>query len=211
MEELRTRVKGLVGAERLPSLDHVVSDWLIRNPFQLEGVSAEDVDQEKGEGEVPNTSTSESRQLLHQLDAWLDARPKSKPLPPKADAEEEPVRKPFDVKQRLLDLERDLFPSFTAEKSSTSNRPEESMETGDEGRREGLGAEGARKSGTRFQWRWDRERLKTMGCIAGAIMIVGIVVVFYYVAGSESISQVDHSISTSNSRTPLQDEENSPP
>lgn len=211
MDELRTRVKGLVGAERLPSLDHVVSDWLIRNPFQLEGVSAEDVDQEKGEEGVPNTSRSESRHLLHQLDAWLDARPKSKPLPPKMEAEEEPVRKPFDVKQRLLDLERDLFPSFTAEKSSMSNRPEESMEAGDKEGREGMDAQGARKHGTRFQWRWDRERFKTIGCIAGAIMIVGIVIVFYYVAGGESISQVDHSISTSNNRTPLQDEEKSSP
>eukprot|EP00894_Picocystis_sp_ML_P001869 jgi/Pico_ML_1/52386/g3097.t1 len=52
MEDLRTRVKGLVGAERLPSLDHVVSDWLIRNPFQLEGVSAEEVDGEKGEEDI---------------------------------------------------------------------------------------------------------------------------------------------------------------
>lgn len=211
MEDLRTRVKGLVGAERLPSLDHVVSDWLIRNPFQLEGVTAEEADGEKGEEVDPDASRSHTRHLLHQLDAWLDARPKSKPPPTRMEGEEETVRKPFDVKQRLLELERDLFPSSSGTQTNKSNRQEEEMDTGAAQVWEGTGTHTARKTGTGFQPSWNRERLRTMGCIAGGMLIVGIVAIFYYFAGSESIGQINDSISSSNNRTPLQDEENGPP
>lgn len=216
MQDLKTRVRGLVGAERLPSLDHVVSDWLLKNPFHLDGIGIQDQQSEEEEGEGEGKATKEARhedanRLLQQLDAWLDSRPKQVGRTQNVkEGDEENSRRRADVQRRLEELEKDLFSSSPVEDRSSNAIPNDVLRTKDPTTQDWTTHPREGKTESTAS-RMSFFTLRSVACVVAMFVFVGTIASFYYFSGQERIGQVDSGFPLTSERSTIQDAESDLP